>query len=472
MARRRRRNNNRLVTALLAAFGVLALGTGVLAFIVVRGLVDPETITVPATPDGSGTSVALVTPAGTEFVQPLQEENTGPTAQAWDGTSRVNILVMGLDYRDWEAGQGPSRTDSMILFSLDPVKKTASMLSIPRDLWVNIPGYNYAKINTAYFLGEAYKIPGGGPALAVQTVEEFLGVPIQFYAQIDFYAFVEFIDDMQCLDLNVEDKITIGRIGEDGVKTLYPGVQCLDGKDVLGYARERHTQGDDFARSRRQQQVIMAIREQILTFNMLPTLIAKSPVLYKDLSSGIRTNLNLQQITQLAISASQVPEGNIRRAEITPDMLYSGTSPDGLSILIPIPDEIRVLRDQLFSEGSSIAPVAAATNPAATVDATELMKEEQARVTVKNGSSTGGLAGKTAEYLRSLGINVVEETNADQPSSLTTITVVNGKPYTISYLANLMKVDSAAIINRFDPNASTDIIVTIGDNWAADNPMP
>jgi len=106
----------------------------------------------------------------------------------WDGTSRVNMLFMGLDYRDWEAGDIP-RTDTMILFSFDPIGNTASMISIPRDLWVSIPGFDYEKINTAYFLGESWKIPGGGPGLAMKTVEQLLGVPIQYYLQLDFYAF-------------------------------------------------------------------------------------------------------------------------------------------------------------------------------------------------------------------------------------------------------------------------------------------
>ncbi len=87
-----------------------------------------------------------------------------PKPEPWDGTSRVNVLVMGLDYRDWEAGETP-RTDTMILLTFDPINKTAGIVSLPRDLWVNIPGFEYAKINTAYYLGEAYNLPGGGAAL-------------------------------------------------------------------------------------------------------------------------------------------------------------------------------------------------------------------------------------------------------------------------------------------------------------------
>ena len=93
---------------------------------------------------------------------PIQDAQTplqpvgGPTPEPWDGASRVTLLVMGLDYRDWLAGEGPPRTDSMILLTLDPLNRTAGMLSIPRDLWVTIPGgFDNNRINTAYSLGEA-----------------------------------------------------------------------------------------------------------------------------------------------------------------------------------------------------------------------------------------------------------------------------------------------------------------------------
>jgi hypothetical protein len=106
----------------------------------------------------------------------------------WDGASRVNILVMGLDYRDWVAGEGAPRTDPMMLASVDPISKTAGLLSIPRDLWVNLPGFGIGRINTAYRFGETYELPGGG-RVAMKTVEGLLGLPIDYYALIDFSAF-------------------------------------------------------------------------------------------------------------------------------------------------------------------------------------------------------------------------------------------------------------------------------------------
>ncbi len=200
---------------------------------------------------------------------------------------------------------------------------------------------------------------------------------------------------------------------------------------------------------------------------MMPTLIAKAPTLYNDISSGIRTNLNLQQALQLAILASKVPEGSIRQGVISPpEQVILGTSPDGLSIAIPVHDKIRILRDQIFTTGGPIGPATVAQDPLA------LAQSEQARIVVQNGTQDAGMATRTSEYLRSLGLNVLGEANADQLYQNTTLVVVTGKPYTVKYLADTMGIGTSDIYNRFEPDAGADVIVIIGSNWAASNPMP
>lgn len=466
MARRRSARLDKLTLALIGAFVLLALATAVIAFIVVRNLVGSWTMTsLPGAPDITQSGQPLEIPQGTAYVQPLQPEGS-LEPEPWDGASRVTLLLMGLDYRDWEAGETP-RTDTMMLLTLDPLSNTAGMLSIPRDMWVNIPGFDYAKINTAYYLGEINNLPGGGPALAVETVEQFIGVPIHFYAQVDFYAFAKFIDELGGLDLNVRDEIVVDPLGPANTVKLFPGVQTLDGATALAYARARYTERGDFDRAQRQQDVILAIREQILALNMMPTLIAKAPTLYNDISSGIRTNLNLQQALQLAILASKVPEGSIRQGVISPpEQVILGTSPDGLSIAIPVHDKIRILRDQIFTTGGPIGPATVAQDPLA------LAQSEQARIVVQNGTQDAGMATRTSEYLRSLGLNVLGEANADQLYQNTTLVVVTGKPYTVKYLADTMGIGTSDIYNRFEPDAGADVIVIIGSNWAASNPMP
>ncbi|MGB9898859.1 LCP family protein, partial [Thermanaerothrix sp.] len=237
----RRFHLDRLTLIVLIVFIILAMVTGWTAFSLARNLFRSWTMTnlggVPVGPTAAGTPGAA---ANIPLNQPLQEN--GPAPEPWDGKSRVTVLVMGLDYRDWEAGETP-RTDTMMLLTLDPLTRTAGMLSIPRDMWVNIPGFDYGKINTAYFLGETYKLPGGGPGLAVETVRQFLGVPINYYAQIDFYAFERFIDEIGGVKLRIQEPITLYPTGNRPKVHLEPGVYSVGGDLALAYARNRYTEG-------------------------------------------------------------------------------------------------------------------------------------------------------------------------------------------------------------------------------------
>jgi LCP family protein required for cell wall assembly len=457
---------SRLTVLLIVALLAVGSATAVMAFQLVRNYVSSWSITgdVPgsAPPDSSGSpSVSTTVNPNT----PLQSPE-GPPAKPWDGTSRVTILVMGLDYRDWEANNGPSRTDTMILLTLDPLSKTAGMLSIPRDMWVNIPGYGYYKINMAYFFGDGDKLPGGGPGLAMKTVEEFLGVPIDYYAQIDFTSFVDFINNIGGITINVPEEIVVDPLGPYNTTTLEPGVQHLDGAVALGYARNRETAGGDFDRAKRQQQVIMAIRDQVLNVKGLTNLVKKAPKIYKNVSAGIRTNLTLDQVVQLALLAQQIKPENIHQGVIGTDAVTMAKSPDGLDILVPIPDKIRLVRDEIFATGGPLAPSTVSGDPST------LMKDEKARVSVQNGSSASGIAGKTGDYLKGLGLDVTDVSNANELYANTTIIDYSGKPYTVAYLVNLMNVQPSRIFNRYDPNAQYDVQVIIGQDWAAKNPMP
>jgi LCP family protein required for cell wall assembly len=457
---------DRMVVVLMSVFAVLAVAIGVVGFIFVRNLIASWTVTdVPGAPLGAKPTEMPegYVPSGTEYAQPLQSpEDLEP--DPWDGKSRVNILIMGLDYRDWETGDVP-RTDTMILFTLNPITRSAGMLTIPRDMWVSIPGFEYAKINTAYFLGEVNKLPGGGPALAVKTVEQFLGVPINFYAQIDFNSFVQFIDEIGGITLNIKEEIKVDPIGPGNTVILEPGVQPLDGAVALAYARNRYTEGDDFDRSKRQIEVIMAIRDKVLNVYSLPKLITKAPALYQNLSTGIKTNLSLQQAIQLAWLIKDIPQDSIKRAGIGPDQVTFGTSPDNLAILKPIPDKIRVVRDEVFAEGGPLSPAAVSG------DSKELVADEKARISVQNGTYTEGLATMTGQYLSSQGLNVTEETNAADIYNASELIIYNGKPYTIKYLSELMGIPSSRIYNQYDPDTYVDLVVILGNDWAQNNPM-
>ncbi len=460
------KTTNILVYALIGAFSVAALLTAYLTFIAVRDFVTSWEMTnlpgisIDTTPT-PGAEQGVLANAET----PLQNVE-GPTPQPWDGASRITVLVMGLDYRDWQAGEGPPRTDTMMLLTIDPLAQTAGMLSVPRDLWVSIPGFKYGKINTAYQLGEAYKLPGGGPALAMQTVSEFVGVPIDFYAQVDFSAFIKFIDEIGGVKLDVPEAITVDLLGDNTFKKIKPGRQVLTGEMALAYARARKTEGGDFDRAERQQQVIMAMRDRLMNIKMFSTIISKAPALYQELSSGIQTNMTLDQAIRLAWLAQQIPAENIKKGIIGTAEVNFVKTPDGLDALKPLPDQIRLMRDEIFTNTGPVSPVAA------NMPSADLMKTEAARISVLNGSATSGLAAKTGDYLKGQGMNITNVGNAESLYNNTTIIDYTGKPYTVKFLVETMGINANYIYSRYDPTQQADIAVILGVDWGTTNPMP
>lgn len=456
--------NRRLSTMAFVIFGVLALLIIPLTYVFAhfaatapRGLFGiPLLVSAQdQQPNAEGTLTADTIQSSQGFILP----------EAWDGAERVTILLLGLDYRDLQQG-GAARSDTMMLLSVDPVTKTAGVLSIPRDLWAVIPGFNPNKINTAYYFGELYKIPGGGPELAMRTVEQTIGVPIDYYAQVDFDAFVHFIDLIGGVKLNVLAPITVDPLGADTqAKALKPGIQTLPGAVALAYARERHTTGGDFGRAERQQQVVLAIRDRILEFDLLPGLIANAPQIYAELSSGIQTNLTLDDAIRLAVLATQIKAEDIKRGVIGEDQIIYGRSPDDLAILIPIPDKIRELRDQVFTGNTSLGPLTPGTPE-------ERMAAEAPRISIQNGTSDANLGTRTQDYLAGLGANIIELRSAQVSLSQTILVDHTGNPYTLAFLAQLMGIPSARIVHEFDPNSSVDIELRLGTDWLNNNSLP
>lgn len=455
----------------LGVFVILAGATAIGVYNFVRDFVASWEITdlpgfvvnpVEPTP---GTQEPGVTPTA----RPPQVE-AAPTPEPWDGASRVSVLVMGLDYRDWSSGEGAPRTDTMILFTVDPLSKTAAMLSIPRDLWVNIPGFEPGRINTAYRLGETYNVIGGGPQLAMDTVEELLGIPIDYYAQIDFSAFVRFVDEIGGVKVEVMEEIKVDLIGDGAntIKVLQPGRQTLPGDIALAYARARYTEGGDFDRATRQQQVVFAVRDRILEFEMIPTLLAKAPVLYNEVAAGINTNMNLDQAVKLGLLVLlEVPRENIKQGIIGTEHIAFGASAEGDQVLKPLPAKIRLLRDELFTTEGLVSPLAESG------DLNSLLKAEAATISVLNGSGVSGLAAETAEYLRSQGLDAPESALGDGDATFYTIVIDRtGNPYTVKYLLDLFSVLPNNYRISYEPGSGADIEIVLGNDWANSNPMP
>ncbi|UCD42872.1 MAG: LCP family protein, partial [Chloroflexota bacterium] len=353
----RKTRSNWIIAALVAAFLVVAgvaaylTYTNVRDFVAVWNMTDLPGIVVD--PETGATQIAPEVTPGVENPPPPPALAIGPEPVPWDGASRVNVLVMGLDYRDWEIGEGAPRTDTMVLASVDPLTMSAGLLTIPRDLWVSMPGFEEPeRINVAHRFGEIYQLPGGGPELAMKTVEGLLGLKIDYYALLDFYSFEQFIDELEFIEIDVPRNIWVDPIDGDTVK-LKKGSHDLPGNLALAYARARNTEGGDFDRAERTMQVIMAIRNRVLSADMLPTLVSRAPAILEQISAGVQTNLTLEQAVQLAWLAQRIPEEDIKRGTIGTEHVTFGKSPSGDDVLKPRPEQIRILRDEIFTNSGT-----------------------------------------------------------------------------------------------------------------------
>jgi LCP family protein required for cell wall assembly len=350
----------------------------------------------------------------------------------------------------------------MIVLTIDPENNTAGMLSIPRDLWVSIPGYSENRINTAHYTGDLKKYPGGGPALAIKTVQYNLGIPIHYYVRVNFSGFVEAIDTIGGVDIYVEKEIDDPLYPDNayGYDPLYipVGLQHMDGELALKYARTRHG-GSDFDRLRRQQQVIMAVRDKVLRLGMLPQLLLKLPELLKTVGDSVQTDLQLDEMLNLVQLASQIDDEHIKAAMIDSSMTVPTTTPNGAQVLIPIPDEIRAMVNEIFGEPAQEAEEEIGEDKAK-------LAEEAAKIIVHNGSTTGNLAAQVSAFLKEHGLQVVEFGNAERFDYPTTIIVdYTGKEYTIQYLARLLNIPQNNIQPFTGSYSEIDIRLVIGADF-------
>ena len=402
-------------------------------------------------------------------VTPIPSEVPAPQVDLpqWDGGSRINIAFFGLRGGDIRDEGCPACTDTIIMLTIDPISKTAGMLSIPRDLWVAIPGFGHSRINTAWTLGEAAKLPGGGPGLAMETVSQLIGVPVHYYVQVDFGTFISFINLIGGIDVYVEQRMVLDPTGSGQDHfVLKPGdVRHLTGKRALAYARCRsESQGcsdGDVGRAKRQQQVILAIRDKVFDPAEFPKLLTQAPTLFAEFSSGVHTNLSLEDAIKLAVLAKGIPLENIKQGVIDNNMaIFANTTLDGVpaSVLRPVPDLIRILRDEIFTVNGPASPLAQGNLVA-------LMQSEAARVRVTNNTYTGDLDIRTGNFLRAEGVQVLEIGVPTGASNQTMLIVYSPKLYTLKYLANLFGLTSYRILMKFDPTASVDIEIRLGEDW-------
>lgn len=303
---------------------------------------EPTSDVPTATLDPAVTPDATLEPTLTP--EPTQEYQL-PT-----DPSRVTILILGIDQRQGETGT--FLTDTMIVLSIDPIGKTGAMLSIPRDLYINYPGLGEARINTANRIGDERQYPGGGLEFAKRTVARVLGIPIDYYVMVNFDAFTTLIDvigDVEvCPTVEIDDPKYPD--GSYGFKHIHfdPGCQPLNAEHLLEYARTRATEGGDFDRAERQQEVILGVRTKVLSAGGVLDVVSNPVTLWEALADNVRTDINLNDMVSLALLAETVPSDNIRQGQIGQGEVLSSTNEQGDQVLVPINGDISQLISDLF----------------------------------------------------------------------------------------------------------------------------
>jgi len=365
-------------TVFLSGLTVLAIGLffAFKLFFVAQNIIDRD----------SGGALAL-------------QGNIDPSQLKGEGDGRVNILLIGEggDQHD----NGSHLSDTIIVLSIDPFNSEAALLSLPRDMRVDIPSKWRTKINAAYALGEndgfeEGNYPKGGAGLLQKTVEQTLDIPVHYYIRVDFQGLEQAVAAVDDINLTIAETICDYHIAwQFNFSCIEAGTTSLNSQQALFYARTRNTARSDFDRGERQREVLIALKDKIFSVGTLANPI-KIAELLEAAGRHVRTNLQVPgDLLRLNEIGQNIPANKILSAEI---VSYLSNAGDGSTDYIPRSGdfgEIQKYVRSIFTDG--------------------LIKKEAATVDIINGSGQASLAKTQADLLRSYGyvINQV----SDAPTS-------------------------------------------------------
>lgn len=367
-----------------------------------------------------------------------------------DVPNTITFLLLGSDLRPGSS----YRTDTLVIAIVRPHDGQVALVSIPRDLWVNIPGVGMNRINTAYQSGEIYRYPGGGPGLLKDTIRENFGLQIDHTAMVDFDGFRRIVDTLGGIDVPVACSYTDWRLIDPSYNpynennwalfTTGQGLIHMDGDYALWYARSR-SKSNDFDRGRRQQEVLRAIYGQALRTDT----VSRIPQLYTDLSSSIKTDLGLANILQISPLALHLTNADIRSYYIAGDLVTAWITPGGAYVLLPNTALIQDMLQQAMSPSPR-------------------QQERQAlRVEVRNGSPFDGWDALAAERLNYAGYETVFSASDDRAYAQTLLydlTPDQDRTRSTSLLAVLGLPDSALVAVP-SPGAQAAYVLIIGSDY-------
>ncbi len=396
------------------------------------------------------------------------QQNVDPTKLKGEGDGRVNILLLG---RGGEGHEGADLTDTIILASIDPIAKEASLVSIPRDLYVNIPGSGSMKINSVFATGKDIsnakvkrrtndtdkQADDKGFSLLEETIEKSFGVPVHYHAMIDFTGFEQAINTVGGITVNAPNAVTEQmRIkGKNYKLDVKPGVQQMDGFKALAYSRSRYTSArGDFDRSERQRLIITALKEKVFTVGTFgnPQKISQ---LLGNFGSHVQTNFAVGDLQRLYDLSKEINNSKISSIGLAdpPNNFLTTSNIDGQSVVIPTAGVGNFKDIQNFMRNAL---------------KDSYLKNENSSVMVLNGTTKAGLATTKGDELKSFGYNVTKVDNAPTKNYPKTVVVdLRGgtKKYTKNYLEKRYGVSAVTTIP--DPAivpGTADFVIIIGND--------
>jgi LCP family protein required for cell wall assembly len=365
-----------------------------------------------------------------------------PGAVEWDTNQPANVLVMGLQIGG--ASTNPL-TDSMMVVSYDPGAKSLSMLSIPRDLYVEIPGHGSGRINEAF--------EDGGAAEALLTVQQNLSIPVNYYALISYTAFEKLVDDLGGVTVDVPRDMNDPTYPADDEIHFDPfkiskGVHHLNGHEALRYARSRHADPlGDIGRAQRQQQILVALKEQALK----PANILKLGLIMRDVQATVRTNFPLDQAAGLGLRVLQADKDKVQKGVLDYEShAITGAIIAGADVLAPNPKVIREITGKLF------APTLAYLKAGATVR-------------VDNGSGYTGIATAYSRALANMGVKVTDPGDADRKDHPTAVVRAYTRDRAKMAEAKLLASMLGVALEQASGKESVDIVIILGKDYAPFN---
>lgn len=392
-----------------------------------------------------------------------------PTKLKGEGDGRINIMVLG---KGGPGHDGPDLTDTIMVASIDPVHKDAALLSIPRDLWVKVPGDGSSKINSVYpnakyaitgkrkYNGQAADAEKAGIGAIKSTVESTMGIPLHYYVMVDFEAFRSAVDTVGGVDVNVKEQLYDPTVAwENNRNPLIAGVgpNHFDGKKALLYARSRHGSArGDFDRASRQREIILALKEKVLSIGTFGNPV-KISQLVNAFGDHVQSDFSVDEIRRLYDLAKDIPGSKVTSVGLAdePNVLVTTGNVNGQSVVIPKAGVGNYSAIQSFVRNTL---------------RDSYLRQENASIAVLNGTETAGLATAKADDLKSFGYNVIQVADSPVKGNQQTILVAlrgDAKKYTQSYLEKRLKVKATSQLPAGVTPGTADFVVILGQNDAA-----